>query len=125
MSTRRAHAPPKRDWEIELTDLEHVRRAGVALHFLALRWNDALLFDSERAHGLGGVIPGDSGSAGGGGGLGSLSPFFSASVECRGEEDAAELESLVMMAREWAPPRLRHISNGVLVVSPMEIVEPE
>lgn len=125
MSTRRSEAPPKRLWEMELADVEHVRRSAASLHFLALRWQDALFLDSEPPHGPGGAFPVDSSTTGGGGGGGlcGLSPFMSASVECRGGADAAELESLVAMARQRAPPRLRHIGYGVLVVPP--IVETE
>ena len=101
---------------MDLVDMEHVRRSGTALHFLAVRWHDTRLCDDERAARYSRLSPSEGSLGGGGGSTCATSPFFCTSVECVGAEDAAELEDLVVVARQQAPVRFRRVGNGVIVL---------
>jgi len=100
---------------MELIDIEHARRSGTTLHFLAIKWHEKLLPEAEHAPSFSTLVPSESSFSGGS--VRAVSPYFCTSVECGGMEGAAELESLVALARLQASPRFRHVGSGYVALS--------
>ena len=100
---------------MELIDVEHVRRSGTTLHFLAIKWHEKMMPEAEHPPIFTTLVPPESSFAGGS--VRAVSPYFCTSVECGGMEGAAELESLVALARLQASPRFRQVGFGYVALS--------